>query len=83
MRDVLVQLTSAPGFAGRLVLVGSPEAELQTVVTIVGWENESQQRAAGPRVAAHLRDQRIDLPALMREWGVELIRDDLVVSDPR
>ena len=74
MQQNLAFIRTLPGFRGHLVLEQQDGASTFNLVTLAAWASRADYENAGREVRAYYQRLGLDLPAVLKEWGVEMVR---------
>lgn len=74
MQQNLAFIRTLPGFRGHLVLDQRDGASSFNLVTLAAWASREAYEAAGREVRAQYQRLGFDLPAALKDWGVEMVR---------
>jgi len=74
MQQNLAFIRTLPGFRGHPVLEQRDGGSSFNLVTLAAWASREAYENAGREVRAYHQRLGVDLPALLQDWGVELVR---------
>jgi quinol monooxygenase YgiN len=76
MQRNLAFIRTLDGFRGHTVFEKRDGDSSFNLVTIAAWEDRAALERAKDEVRAYLQRSGLDLPGMLRAWGVRLVRAD-------